>query len=330
MKNNIAVLGTGAWGTALANVLALSKNNVIMWGIDEKEVLDINKGYNKRYFNTKLSKNIKATLDLNEALKDVRYVLIAIPSKYLKGLLYSIVNELKNKPIFINVSKGLDPETNNPLMETLKSILKNKVSGVASLIGPSFANEVINKKPTIINCVCNDQKISKEIISLFNCKFFKVKPVEDEIGSEFCGALKNLLAIGVGIAHQNHNSINTISALLTMGINEIKEIIKSKKGNPETILDLCGIGDIFLTCTSKQSRNFSFGISLYKYGLEKTLEKNKNTVEGYSVYKIVENIIGSKKEQYPIFWSICKVLSGEIKAKNFVDNCISLIGMKEE
>ncbi len=330
MKNNVAILGTGAWGTALANALGLSKRKVVMWGIDEKEVSDINKGYNRKYFSEKVDKNVSATLNIDEALKDADFVFLAIPSKFLKGVLLSNIEKFKNKPIFVNVTKGLDPETNKPMMETLKEVLKGCSSGVCSLIGPSFAIDVMQRKPTIINCICRDDNISEKVINLFNCNFFKVKQVKDEIGSELCGALKNLLAIGIGMSHENHNSINTISALLTLGINEIERIIEMQGGNPSTILQLCGIGDIFLTCTSTKSRNFTFGTQLYKYGLVKTLKFNHNTVEGYTVYKIVENIIGKKKKDFPILWSICKVLNGEVKPRDFVKTCINLVGLKEE
>lgn len=330
MKNNVAILGTGAWGTALANVLGISKRKVIMWGIDEKEVADINKGYNKKYFYEKLDKNVSATLDIDEALKDVDFVFLAIPSKFLKGVLLSNIEKFKNKPIFVNVSKGLDPETNKPMMETLKTVLKDCSSGICSLIGPSFAIDVMQRKPTIINCICKDEATSNKVINLFNCNFFKVKQVKDEIGSEICGALKNLLAIGIGMSQENHNSINTISALLTLGINEIEKIVEIQGGNPETILQLCGIGDIFLTCTSTKSRNFTFGAQLFRYGLDKTLRSNYTTVEGYTVYKIVENIIGKNKKDFPILWSVCKVLNGELKSRDFVKNCINLVGLKEE
>ncbi len=328
-KNKVVVLGTGAWGTALANVLADSGNDVFMWGVNQSEVDDINKHHNKKYYgNKRINSRISASTNLKEALFRANYIVLAIPSIFLKDVLKSSKEFILNKPIIINATKGLDPDTMSPWGDTIKEILSS--NDVASLTGPSFAIDVIDKKPTIVNIVTKSESLFKKISYIFNCDYFKIVNCKDENGSEICGAIKNLLAIGIGIAHENHNSINTVSALLTTGINEIKEIISLQNGEQKTILDYCGIGDIFLTCTSDKSRNFSFGKQLYKHGLNKSLIMNSNTVEGYTVSKVVEKIIEKKSDKFPILNSICMVLSNKLKPRDFVNYSIELIGLKDE
>uniref|UniRef100_A0A8C5GQR7 Glycerol-3-phosphate dehydrogenase (NAD(+)) n=1 Tax=Gouania willdenowi TaxID=441366 RepID=A0A8C5GQR7_GOUWI len=167
----------------------------------------------------------------------------------------------------------------------------------------------INNSPIFIN-LAKDLTIATKVSNLFlNSLYFKAIPLNDEIGVEICGALKNLLAIGTGIAQENHSSINTISAILTQGIKEIKEIILLKGGQELTILNLSGIGDMFLTCTSKQSRNFSFGKNLYRKNFKIIKQTQLTTIEGYTVYPIVASIIKDNNLIAPILESICEVLS---------------------
>lgn len=325
----ITILGTGAWGTALGCCLSLNKHEVVMWGIDENEINDINHNYNKKYFgNEKLFAPLKATNDLHEAISSSDYVLIAIPSVFIVDVLKKvtiILQEEKIKPIFINVAKGLDSFTSDVWSKSIKKILKGFHSGITSLIGPSFAIDVFEKKPTIVNVASKKIETAKNVSELFNSSFFKAVPIDDEIGAQILSAIKNLLAIAIGIAEENHNSINTISALLTVGVNEMQLIAKVMGAKEKTILQYCGIGDIFLTCTCDKSRNFSFGKQVYKNGIYKSLEQNKSTVEGYKVYPTVNELIKNNKIKAPLFTLICKVLSGDLSAKLFVEKALDEI-----
>uniref|UniRef100_A0A8C5GR53 glycerol-3-phosphate dehydrogenase (NAD(+)) n=1 Tax=Gouania willdenowi TaxID=441366 RepID=A0A8C5GR53_GOUWI len=260
---------------------------VRMWGINLHEIESLNKGKNPDYFkNISLSKRIFATEHLNKVIKDNDYIFLAVPSKALKEATQKIVSQINNSPIFINLAK-------------------------------------VKKKPTIVDVVSQDLTIATKVSNLFlNSLYFKAIPLNDEIGVEICGALKNLLAIGTGIAQENHSSINTISAILTQGIKEIKEIILLKGGQELTILNLSGIGDMFLTCTSKQSRNFSFGKNLYRKNFKIIKQTQLTTIEGYTVYPIVASIIKDNNLIAPILESICEVLSQSLSPKDFVKTVI--------
>lgn len=328
INNRICILGTGAWATALGLRLSLNGNTVFLWGIDNNEVNDINSGYNKKYFGeSKFASSLSATINLNTAIGDAKYIIFAVPSDALKEVLSKVKEVVSKKAnvIFVNVIKGLDSNTNDILSKTIKSELKNYSGKLVTLCGPSFAIDVFEQKPTIINASGKNFNAVKSVCEIFNSDVFKIIPCNDEVGLQVFSSLKNLLAIAVGIAEENHNSINTISAMLTMGIEEMQDIAKHMGANKKTMISFCGIGDIFLTCTSDKSRNFTFGREVYKYGFEKAIKNNKKTVEGFKVYKIVDSIIKQHNINSPVFSSIIDVLDGKLPPEKFTERCWELI-----
>lgn len=327
-NKNICILGTGAWATSLGCCLSKNNHKVIMWGIKQSEIDDLNNGYNKSFYNDqKLFAKVEATNDLKYALEEAEYILIAVPSTFITDVLSKVKPLLKEdkKYIFINVAKGLDQSTQDVWSKSIHNQLNGLNAYVSTLIGPSFAIDVFNQKPTVINIVSNNNDISKEVAQLFNSNFFKAVVCDDEIGAQVLAALKNLLAIAIGISQENHNSINTISALLTQGVNEMQDIAIKMGSKPNTILQFCGIGDIFLTCTSDKSRNFTFGREIFRDGIESILANNNKTVEGYKVFPIVKEIIDTHNLNVPIFKLIIKVLNKEIKPSLFVDYVLNEI-----
>lgn len=324
--NKIAILGTGAWGTALANVLIKNQKEVYMWGINEDEVTDLNNGYNKKYFgNDKLfnkpifaTTNIKKIYDINPD-----FVILAFPSQFIETTLLKISNNFKNKPIYINVAKGLNQKTNSVWSKTIKKIIKGKSKGLVTLIGPSFAIEVFRANPTMINAISKNKSAAKRVATIFKNKNFKCIVNSDEIGAELSSALKNVMAIAMGIAYELHTSINTRAAMLAQATKEISYIVKLFKGKQETLLQFCGIGDIYLTCTDEKSRNFSFGKSIAKNGLKKTLANNKKTVEGYLTTKIIYQIIKSNDIDAPVFINTYNILYKNMDPKKFVSKIMN-------
>lgn len=332
ISSRICILGTGAWATALGVSLSKNNNTVFMWGINLKEINDINSGYNKKYFGeNKFCSSLSATNDLSVAIGNSKFIVLAVPSNAVVDVINKLKTKIskKSKLILVSVVKGLDDKTNNVISKTIKKLLKGYKIKLATICGPSFASEVFNNKPTIVNVASSDLKTSIAVSKLFNCDILKVIPCLDEIGLQVYSALKNLLAIGIGLASEQYNSIDTTSAMLTLGVNEMAMIGKKMGAKKKTIFDFCGIGDIFLTCTSKQSRNYSFGNSLFLKGVEKTIIENTKTVEGYKVYKTVENIINIKKLDTPLFSSIVKLLNNELNPNEFVKNIWNLTYQKD-
>ena len=325
----IAILGTGAWGTALANVLLSNKHHVAMWGVDQTQINDLKKQVNTQYYgNTKLVSSLKLVTKKSEDIINFKpeYVVIAVPSIHISSTLEMFANKFENTPIYINVAKGFDLKTKNTWSLSISKIIKNNSLGLVTLIGPSFATEVFNKNITVVNAVSDNIELAKKVGALFNTKFFKCVEITDVKGAETISAIKNIMAIGSGILYAQHNSINTRAAILAQIAKEVQSIVKIMGGEPSTLYQFCGIGDIFLTCTDSKSRNFSFGLEIGKFGFKnvKKVLKN-NTVEGYWAAKVVYQIITSHGIKAPILTHIYKILYNNESETNFVQNIINEI-----
>ena len=310
----IAILGTGAWGTALANVLLTNKNKVNMWGIDQSEIDDLKKGYNKKYFgNVKLPNNLNiVSNNLYDVVKDSEYILLAIPSKFLIEVIDKLQKILVNrKVVIINVAKGFDIKSRKSWSQVIEKKMKKNILGVVSLLGPSFAEEVFHHHITLINAVGTNKIYVDKVSKLFTNHFFKTIPLYVEVGPEIFAALKNVAAIGAGIVFYYCKAINTRVAMLTATFQEIILIYKkicAKNYNPNINFQLCSFGDFTLTCSSDKSRNFHFGKLIAKDGLEKAHQEFTSTTEGYNAAPIIHEIIKSKKIKAPIITAIYQVL----------------------
>lgn len=322
----VTIIGTGAWASALATVLSKNNNKVLMWGIDSSEVDSINKGNNSKYFKDTLFNNpfnVKATLDLNEALKEFDYLILAVPSSAITSVLEQIKEIIKSKKInVINVAKGIDEKTNEFFSEVLNKQFANNLKNYCTLIGPSFAVEVFENVLTMINVVGPKTRFLKEVSELFNNDTFRLVVNENEHGSELFAALKNVLAIGIGMLDYLRPYRNTMAALLSIGVKEIHMVYKRifPESNDNMGFELAGIGDIFLTCSSTKSRNFSFGRQVAEFGLEATLKNNKKTIEGYHAAKILANILNKNKDLKIVFLkSIIDILYKNKKPELLLD-----------
>ncbi|WP_027334589.1 NAD(P)H-dependent glycerol-3-phosphate dehydrogenase [Mycoplasmopsis felifaucium] len=326
MNKKITFIGTGAWASALASVLSKNNNLVTLWGIDSREIEDINKGINSKYFedikfNNPL--NVNATLDLEKALSDFDYVVLAVPSNAICSVLEKIKSVIGSKKInIINVAKGIDSVTSKFFSDVIDEQFGEHINNYCTLIGPSFAVEVFRNYLTMVNIVGPNVSYLKEVSSLFNCDTFRAVINEDEKGSELFASLKNVLAIGIGMINYMMPYQNPQAALLSIGVKEIHTIYKKMypNGNDQLGFELAGIGDIFLTCSSPKSRNFSFGYEVAKNGLLATLEKNKKTIEGYHNAKILKSILDSHKDiNVPFLNSIIEVLYENKNPSNLID-----------
>jgi glycerol-3-phosphate dehydrogenase (NAD(P)+) len=202
----------------------------------------------------------------------------------------------------------------------------HKAKGVVTLIGPSFAHEVICGYPTMLNAVSANINDAKQVAKLFNNSHFKCIEITDEIGAEIMGALKNVMAIAMGIAYELHTSINTRAAMLAQATKEISNIVKLYGGKNETLTQFCGVGDIYLTCTDEKSRNFSFGKQIANEGMTKALKDNVHTtVEGYRTAKVIFQVIKKNHISSPVFNELCQVLFNQHSIKDFVKNVMSEI-----
>lgn len=287
----ITVLGAGAYGVALATILN-EKNDVTVYSVIKSEIDSLNETYrNENLFpNIEISRKIKFTNNIDEALNDTSFIVIAIPTNYLSDTV-NLLNNKINKDINICIaSKGINNKECKFAYDIVHDILKT--DNISVLAGPSFAIDTIKKENIILSLAGNNIKDLKK----FFPSFIKIETTSDIIGVELCGTLKNIFAISCGILDGMNTSESTKSSYLTKIINETMNIICKFNGLKETILLSCGIGDIILTCSSKKSRNFSLGYLIgSKSDKDKIEDYLKNTtVEGLDAIISIKKVFEEK------------------------------------
>lgn len=309
----VTLIGSGSWSSALANVLADNNHEAVIYGIVKEEVEDIQLNHrNSKYFkDVELNKNIKATLDIKEALDNTDMVILALPSQFIKkSLKEDIAPNLNTKPIIINVAKGFDVETHDRLSNVIrKSIDQDKIRGIVSLIGPSHAEEVVIKMFTAICAVSLDDALAIEVQNTFSNHYFRVYRHNDEIGAEYAVATKNVIALASGIIAGLGLGDNTRAALMTRGLAEMVRFGKAVGANERTYLGLTGIGDLIVTCSSHHSRNFTAGYEIGKLNdAHEFLANNKRTVEGINSCKILHEESKKLGIEMPITSAVYSVI----------------------
>lgn len=312
--STIAILGTGSWATGLARVLNDNGHTVRLYGIDQSEIDDINiRHCNYKYFkDVSLEENIIASLSLEDVMKDAQYLLITIPTQFVRVTLEKVKPLLKQKITVINAAKGFDMNTNMRISDTIRSVFTDEeINPVVSLIGPSHAEEVVQR---ILTCVCSvslDEETAKEVQQLFSNQYFRVYTSTDEIGAEYGAAYKNVIAVASGIIAGLGFGDNTRAALITRGLNEMSLYGVAKGGNRETFFGLTGIGDLIVTCSSIHSRNFQAGYEIgHRNRALDFMAHNTKTCEGVRTCKVIHEDM--KKQDYdfetPIVDAVYRVL----------------------
>ncbi len=304
----ITIIGSGALGTSLANVLkdANSKNEILIYGIDENELNDLSQGKNDKYFPGITFNSFKVSNDLKKSIKESNYLVLAIPSIAIEDTILEILENANDDTLIINGSKGFFPNTNKPIHEELVNRTQNnkKIRGVVSILGPSFASEIIKKSLTSIAAVGKDLNQLIEVQKLFKTNYFKLYCQTDVIGAEIGGIYKNILAIGAGMLNQLGYKINTLAVYLTRGMKELSIFNKFMGGEEKTIYGLTGLGDLILTATDTNSRNYTFGMNFVK-GKKDT---QNITLEGLTALKIVEDIRRKNNLSLPIQEALYNVI----------------------
>lgn len=307
------ILGSGTWGTALAQVLADNGNDVIIYGISKDEIDDIALRHkNSRYFgeDVLLPVQIRATQNIEEALDGARVIVLAVPTFAVRSLLNQIRPFLKNEPYLVSVAKGFDPDTLMRMSEVIRDVIpENMRQEVVSLIGPGHAEEVILRMLTCITATSVDEEAGKFIQSLFANPYFRVYAQTDEIGAEYGVAVKNAIAIASGISQGIGMGDNAKAALATRGLVEMMRFGVLCGGKQSTFIGLTGIGDLMVTCNSVHSRNYQAGYEIGKANsAEEFLRTNTKTVEGIRTAKIVYELAKEKGIEMPIITAVYDVI----------------------
>ena len=307
----ITVLGAGSWGTALGRVLALKGNEVVFYDHNPiKESINTSHINVEFYPDIILPSNMSFEGDLSKALTGAKLVLFAVPSRFYRETAKTVSALLTEKVHIVSVAKGFDPQS----FERLSCVLREEIPAekrypIVTLIGPSYAEEVIRDLLTCVTAVSLDEKEAKFIQDLFSNETFRVYTNTDEIGAEVCAAMKNVLAIAAGIVIGLGQGENARASLVTRGLKEIMRLGLSLGGKKETFYGLTGIGDLMLTCNSMKSRNFTLGFQIgCSNNAKRVLEDNKKTVEGILTCKYATSLCKSLRVEMPITEAIYKVL----------------------
>ena len=308
MNFKFAVIGGGAWGSAIANLLArLENSNVVIWA-QEKEVVDEINSKNKNSLFLKdivLEKNVYATENLSKAVAP--FIFYVTPAQNFREIISVHKKYIDENCEIVICSKGIEISSGKLLSEIINDILPNINYYILS--GPSFAHEVANNKPAALVISSNNIKNSIKVGNYISSKNFRLYPSDDIIGVQLGGAIKNIYAISSGIVSGLNYGENAIAALLTRAISEMVRISIALGGKKESIFGLSGVGDILLTCTSKLSRNFSLGIAIGEGAkIEEIIIDRKTIAEGYYTTKAIYNLIKELEIDTPILNSVYDIL----------------------
>ncbi len=307
IKYNISVLGSGAWGTALAQLI--SKNNSVLMWVKEKSVKnDINQNHqNKKYLpGIKLNKKIVGTNNLDD-LQYSEIIFLTVPVQYMSSILKKIKKIVKKNVIFVCCSKGIEMNSLKLPSQIVASYFPKQ--SIAVLSGPNFAEEVSKSMPAATLIASNKIAISKKIASIVQTKLFRPYISNDIIGSQIAGATKNVYAIACGIVEGKKFGKNAVASMISRSFAEVSRLNKSMKAKPETLSGLSGMGDLFLTCSSKKSRNFRLGIDLAKgMTLNSIIKKNSSIAEGVFTARALKQMSNKKKLNLPIAETVYQIL----------------------
>lgn len=310
----IAVIGAGAWGTALAISLARQQQEVRLWGRNPRQLTDLAvTRCNQRYLpGIRLPETVRICSQLAEALFGVTDILIAVPSSAFREQLRALKPYLRAESRLVWATKGLDPETNQLLSEVVAKEIAPDLP-MAVLSGPSFAKEVATDLPTAVAVASNNERWSQDLVQRFHYGHFRVYLSRDMVGVQLGGAVKNVLAIACGISDGIGFGANARCALITRGLAEMVRLGVAKGAQQSTFMGLSGLGDLILTSTDDQSRNRRFGLALgrgsslieAKKQIDQVVEGQRNAIE---VYHLAQQL----NVTMPITEQIYRVIRDEI------------------
>ncbi|MER8902978.1 NAD(P)H-dependent glycerol-3-phosphate dehydrogenase [Mesorhizobium sp. M0772] len=309
----VAVLGGGAWGTALALAMLRAGHDVRLYARDEETVSAIRRGENPRYLpGIAIETGIAATSDIDAALTDADCVLAVAPAQALRAMLTTAKPHMPKGIPLVLCAKGIERDTGALLSAIVADILPE--SPVAALSGPSFATDVAKGLPTAVVVAARDDALAAELAARFSAQNLRCYSSDDLIGVEIGGALKNVFAIAAGAVTGAGLGASAQAAMVTRGFVELRRIGASFGAKPETLMGLSGLGDLLLTCSSAQSRNFAYGLAL---GQGKPLA-GLPLAEGVPTAAIAASIATERSIDAPIIAAVSAILDGTITIRQAV------------
>lgn len=318
MSFPVAVLGAGNFGTCLA-MLCSRNAEVRLWARnpDTAESIERQRSHPHHLSNLVLADSIRATSSLESALRGAELVIAAVPSHSLRSVMQEAAPLIERDAIVLSSVKGIESETGNLMHEVLQETLgENHHPRISCLSGPSFAIEIAEQRPTVVTVACQEEAYAIAVQATLSCPWFRCYSTDDIVGVEVGGALKNVMAIAVGMSDGMGLGTNPRAALMTRGLSEITRLAVALGARPETLGGLSGLGDLVLTCTGDLSRNRRLGLGLGEgRELGAIVEEIGEVVEGIQTTRAACGLGRRMGIELPITERVRQVLDGEISPR---------------
>jgi glycerol-3-phosphate dehydrogenase (NAD(P)+) len=303
---NLAIIGGGGWGTALAIVLAPRFPRVRLWVYEADLAARMRETRENDVYlpGCRLPRHVEVVNQLPAALEGAEIVLSAIPSHLVRGLYQQMLPFLDESMVFVSATKGLENGTLLRMSDVIREVLQAHMAArVAVISGPTFAFEVARFEPTALVVASSDGSLPGMVQAAFSGPTFRLYANSDPIGVEIGGSVKNVVAIGAGVLHGMGLGHNAMAALITRGLAEITRLAVAMGGTAQTLAGLAGLGDLVLTCSGDLSRNRTVGVELaHGRKLEEIVSSMKMVAEGVKT----TNAVGDLAKRYSVEMPICE------------------------
>ena len=317
----VTVLGSGQWGTTLAQVLCDAGNDVLIWGRNQAVVDEINSVHTNQQSLPALvlPTKLRATSDISMALRHSEMTVLAIPAQSLRENLKSWKALISTEIPIVSSLKGIEVSTQKRMTEVVADVLEIPESKLAIITGPNLAREVVLRQPTGAVAASSSQELADLTAKTFSAPYFRVYTSNDVIGCELAGAAKNVIALAVGMSIGMGFGENTQALVITRGLNELTRLGMARGAMPLTFVGLAGVGDLLATCGSPLSRNRTFGESLGRTGsMEKAQAEARSTVEGVATASAVVELAHLVGVEAPIMEAVNDVVSNTISPQQAI------------
>lgn len=315
----IGILGAGSWGTALADVLARNGHQVKLWSHDPAVARQIRReSRNLKYLpDAELPPDIRAFGEMEPALEDAEVVVSASPSHAVREVMRGARPHLAEGLLFISATKGIEIESGLRMSQVIEDVAGSGISGsIVALSGPSFAVELLERRPTAVAAACPDIRNSRICQDLFQNDHFRIYTQSDLVGTELGGALKNVMALAAGISDGLDLGKNARAALLTRGLAEIVRLVRALGGEEMTLAGLAGVGDLILTSTGDASRNRRAGLAIGA-GEDRSsaIASVKTVVEGVPTTRAARRLAEKHGVEMPIVNAVYSILYEDVEPR---------------
>ena len=323
----VTVLGSGQWGTTLAQVLCDAGNDVLIWGRNRSVVDEINSVHTnqKSLPATGLPENLRATSDIAQALEHSEMTVLAVPAQSLRENLQQWRDLFSREVPIVSSLKGIEVSTQLRMTEVISEVLSIDEEKLAIITGPNLAREVVLRQPTGAVAASTSQELADLTARTFSAPYFRVYTSTDVIGCELAGAAKNVIALAVGMSIGMGFGENTQALVITRGLNEVTRLGIARGAQPLTFVGLAGVGDLLATCGSPLSRNRSFGEVLGRSGsMDKARAQAQSTVEGVATASAVVDLAHLVGIEAPIMEAVQDVVSNTITPHQAIINLMKV------